>query len=165
MTNQTKPYQWQAHHMLPGEAFYTQDEDGETVFSSQEDFDILLQAPYDIDHGHNMIMLPTVGWAVPVHALLQHPNNHNGYTKDVLKELKRIASQIDTLRGEVEDHKDIVANVFEALKMAEDTLWKELLSESRKAVQSAAEGKLYAGSWCRWQTQGGRIYDTWPSLW
>jgi hypothetical protein len=98
-SGQQRPYRWQAHHMIPGEAFYTEDSDGVPIFDKPKNFDILLKTPYDIDHGHNMIILPGEAWAVPVHALLQHPNNHNGYTLDVMEKLKDIDTQIDELRG------------------------------------------------------------------
>jgi hypothetical protein len=164
LTGQSQPYPWQAHHLIPGEAFYTEDSTGQPVFDRTDNFDILLQTPYDIDHGHNMILLPYVAWAVPVHALMQHPNNHNGYTTEVLQRLKRIDSRIDILRGQGKKHEALVANVFEDLKKLETKLWKDLLEESRAAVRGAATGELYSGSWCRWKTQEGREY-VWPSLW
>ncbi|WNG54206.1 hypothetical protein F0U59_04950 [Archangium gephyra] len=163
-SGQQRPYRWQAHHMIPGEAFYTEDSNGVPIFDKPKNFDILLQTPYDIDHGHNMIILPGEAWAVPVHALLQHPNNHNNYTMAVMRRLKRIDSDIDTLRGEGKPHEAIVAEVFEALKRLEADLWVDLLDESRTAVRGAAEGHRYDGPWCRWKTQGGREY-IWPALW
>ncbi|NMO15070.1 AHH domain-containing protein [Pyxidicoccus fallax] len=165
LSGQTLPYLWQAHHMIPGEAFYTEDSSGKPVFDKAENFDILLQTPYDIDHGHNLIILPNISWAVPVHSLLQHPNNHNGYTLDVMQGLKSIDSAIDTLRGQEKPHEDIVANVFDDLKKLEENLWTGLLRRSRKAVRGAAEGQRYDGAWCRWQTQKGRDYGSWPALW
>ncbi len=164
LTGQSQPYSWQAHHMIPGEAFYTEDASGQPIFDKQENFDILLQTPYDIDHGHNMILLPYAAWAVPVHALLQHPNNHNDYTTEVMQRLKDIDIEIDTLRGQGEEHEAIVANVFSQLKDLESDLWDDIIKASRNAVRGAAEGKLYKGPWCRWKTQTGREY-VWPSLW
>lgn len=164
LAGQSQPYPWRAHHMIPGEAFYTEDSEGKPVFEKEENFDILLQTPYDIDHGHNMILLPGVAWAVPVHALLQHPNNHNGYTQEVVERLKRIDSEIDTLRGQNKSHEAIVPDVFEALKRLESDLWGELLDESRTAVRGAAEGHRHDGPWCRWKTQEGKEY-VWPALW
>ncbi|MBZ4420559.1 AHH domain-containing protein [Myxococcus sp. RHSTA-1-4] len=165
LSGQQQPYRWQAHHLIPGEAFYTEDSSGKPVFNKEENFDLLLQTPYDIDHGHNLIILPGVSWAVPVHALLQHPNNHNGYTLDVMQGLKDIDSAIDTLRGQEKPHEAIVANVFDDLKKLEENLWSKMLKRSRKAVRGAAEGQRYDGPWCRWQTQEGRDYGGWPALW
>jgi len=108
--------------------------------------------------------LPSEAWAVPVHALLQHPNNHNNYTQDVMQGLKRIDLGIDTLRGQGKPHEAIVAEVFQELKDLETELWEILLEESRTAVRGAAEGQRYDGPWCRWKTQGGREY-IWPALW
>ncbi|NMO15317.1 AHH domain-containing protein [Pyxidicoccus fallax] len=164
LTGQSQPYPWRAHHLIPGEAFYTEGFNGKPPFPKQENFDVVLQTPYDIDHGHNLILLPALAWAVPVHALMQHPNNHNGYTKDVMQRLRRVDSRIDILRGQAMEHKALVANVFEDLKRLEADLWNELLEESRAAVRGAAEGELYTGPWCRWKTQEGREY-VWPSLW
>ena len=164
-SGQTLPYRWQAHHLIPEEAFYTEDSSGKPIVDKDENFDILLQTPYDIDHGHNLILLPSVSWAVPVHALLQHPNNHNDYTEDVIQGLKRINSEIDTLRGQGQPHEAIVANVFESMKAMEGELWRNLLKRSRKAVRGAAEGSRYDGPWCRWQTRKGKDYGSWPALW
>jgi hypothetical protein len=163
LTGQSQPYPWRAHHLIPGEAFYTEDADGETVFE-EDNFRVLLQAPYDIDHGHNLILLPALAWAVPVHALMQHPNNHNNYTLTVMQRMKRIDEQLSTLRGKVRKHEALVAKVFENLKKLESALWDALLEESRAAVRGAAKGQRYEGPWCRWKTQEGREY-VWPSLW
>jgi hypothetical protein len=163
LTGQSQPYPWRAHHLIPGEAFYTEDVDGEDVFE-EDNFRVLLKAPYDIDHGHNLILLPALAWAVPVHALMQHPNNHNNYTLTVMQRMKRIDEQLSTLRGKVRKHESLVAKVFENLQKLETALWDALLEESRTAVRGAAEGHLYEGPWCRWKTQEGREY-VWPSLW
>ncbi|WP_158620302.1 MULTISPECIES: AHH domain-containing protein [Corallococcus] len=165
VSGQTLPYRWQAHHLIPGEAFYTEDSSGKPVIDTAENFDILLQTPYDIDHGHNLIMLPSVSWAVPVHSLLQHPNNHNGYTQDVIQGLSAIDAEIDTLRGQGKPHEAIVGSVFEDLKKLEAELWTTMIKRSRKAVRGAAEGLRYDGPWCRWQTRKGRDYGSWPALW
>lgn len=164
MSGQTQPYPWRAHHMIPGEAFYTIGANKKPVFHKAENFELLEQTPYDIDHGHNMILLPSIGWAVPVHALLQHPNNHDSYTMDVIEGLSRINKDIDTLRGKAVSHEAIVANVFEQLKSLETELWNGLLRVSRSAVRDAASSKLYTGAWCRWKTQKGKEYG-WPALW
>ncbi|NVJ04723.1 AHH domain-containing protein [Myxococcus sp. AM001] len=160
----SQPYAWRGHHLIPGEAFYTEDSTGKPIFDEPENFDILLQTPYDIDHGHNVILLPYEAWAVPVHALICHPNNHNDYSRDVIQRLKSIDNEIDTLRGQATEHEAIVANVFSQLKDLESDLWEDLLDESRSAVRSAAEGELYEGPWCRWKTQDDKEY-VWPSLW
>ncbi|WP_395838032.1 AHH domain-containing protein [Cystobacter fuscus] len=164
-SGQKQPYLWQAHHMIPGEAFYTEDFNGQPIFDKPVNFDIVLQTPYDIDHGHNMIMLPGESWSVPVHALMQHPNNHNNYTQDVMQGLKRIDSGIDTLRGQNKPHETIVADVFQELKDLETELWELLLEESRTTVRGAAEGQRHDGPWCRWKTRGGKEYGGWPALW
>ncbi|MFY0562451.1 AHH domain-containing protein [Archangium lansingense] len=160
----SQPYTWRGHHLLPGEAFYTEDSTGKPIFDKTENFDILLQTPYDIDHGHNVILLPYEAWAVPVHALIHHPNQHNDYSREVLQRLKSIDNEIDTLRGQGKKHEAIVADVFNQLKDLETDLWNDIIDESRSAVRSAAEGQLYDGPWCRWKTQDGREY-IWPSLW
>lgn len=164
LSGTSQPYHWRAHHLIPGEAFYTEDGSGKPVFDRWENFEILLQTPYDIDHGHNLLLLPRDAWAVPVHALLHHPHQHNGYTLDVMEGLKRIDSQIDTLRGQGQPHEEIVANVFSELKDLESNLWEDLLDESRLAVRGAAEGRRHDGPWCRWKNQSGREY-MWPVLW
>ena len=37
---------------------------------------LLLQTEYDINHSHNIIMLPRISKGVPVHALIQHARDH-----------------------------------------------------------------------------------------
>lgn len=164
-SGESQPYPWRAHHLIPGEAFYTEDTSGKPVFDKEENFKILKQTPYDIDHGHNMILLPSQDWAVPVHALLHHPCQHNGYSLDVMDGLKEIDLQIDTLRGQGKPHEAIVAKVFKELQNLESELWDILIEESRKAVRGAAEGKLYKGSWTRWKDQKGKKEYLWPALW
>lgn len=165
LSGKTQPYPWQAHHLIPGEAFYAEDFNGSPVFDKPENFDILLQTAYDVDHGHNMMILPSKAWAVPVHALLQHANNHNNYSLDVMTGMKLIDDQIDTLRGQDKPHEAIVANVFKELQNLESDLWDLLVEESRNAVRGAAEGQLYKGSWTRFKTQKGKEYGSWPALW
>ncbi len=158
------PYRWNAHHLIPQEAFYTRDSNNKPVFEKDENFALLLQCEYFIDHGHNLILLPTEDWAVPVHSLIAHPNQHDDYTMDVISKLKALDKDIDALRGRGEDHEAIVANIFENLKCIEDMLWQQIISLSKKLVATAANGGRYSERWVRWRSGKGRVY-TWGSLW
>src|SRR6185503_6446963 len=76
------PYAWEAHHMLPGSSFYYMmkvNGQDRAPYTYQQ-MRLILVSDYNINHGHNIINLPDESWAVPVHALIQHPGDHPQYT-------------------------------------------------------------------------------------
>lgn len=161
------PYTWEAHHMVPASAFYLKDENDRPAFTDEQR-DLLMQTPYDVNHGHNIIMLPKLAWGAPVHGLLQHPSDHPEYTKRVIKLLQEIADSVQKKVKQKKPHKDVVANFFELLKKVEDKNWNFLVDLSHSSVAGACAGKtfdhpaakhvLFAAQTRPTQYQFGRLY-------
>ncbi len=140
--NQRCPYPWEAHHMVPASAFDLKDENDRPAFTDEQK-KLLLQTPYDINHGHNIIMLPKLAWGAPVHGLLQHPSDHPEYTKWVIGKLQEVAKRVQKLvkKQPPPDHKDVVANFFERLKKVEDDCWNFLVDLGRSSVAAKCSGR------------------------
>ena len=127
--------------MLPGSAFYYETANGPS-FTFQQ-LRLLLQTDYNINHGHNIIMLPDQAWAVPVHALLQHPGDHPNYTQTIMREMKVISKKLQAKIDSKKDHKGLVEDIFEKLKELEEKYWDFLVALSRAVVESVTAGKEY----------------------
>ncbi|NTX10535.1 AHH domain-containing protein [Myxococcus sp. CA056] len=138
---QKYPYAWEAHHILPGSAFYYELEDG-TVFTYQQ-LRLILQSEYNLNHGHNIIMLPDQAWAVPVHALLQHPGDHPNYTQQVMRQMKVIAKDIQAKIDSKQAHEALLEDIFKQLQQLENRYWILLVKLSRAVVASVTQGKEY----------------------
>jgi hypothetical protein len=135
---QQYPYPWEAHHMLPGSAFYFE-ADGKPVFTVQM-IQLILQSDYNINHGHNIIMLPREAWAVPVHSLIQHHGDHRAYTKRVMSDMKTIASKLQKKIDEKQPHEALVVDIFEELKGLEESYWKYIVALSKAMVKAVTAG-------------------------
>lgn len=138
---QAHPYAWEAHHILPGSAFYYELATG-PCFSFRQLW-ILLQSDYNINNGHNIIMLPTEDWSPPVHSLLQHPSDHPEYTQKVMADMKDIADQIQKKIDAAEKHPDIVADFAGRLTDLETKYWKYIVALSRAVVGAVCAGQSF----------------------
>jgi hypothetical protein len=137
------PYGWEALHMIPASAFYLKDEKDQPAFTDQQAA-LLMKTPYDVNHGHNIIMLPKLAWGAPVHGLLQHPSDHPEYTIRVIKDLQSLGKAVQKkVKEKKKDHKALVANFFERLKKIEDGCWDFLVDLGRSSVASACAGKEF----------------------
>lgn len=127
--------------MVPASAFDLKDKNGKPAFKDDEK-KLLMQTEYDINHGHNIIMLPKLAWGAPVHGLLQHPSDHPEYTIKVIGMLQEVAKTVQKLvKKKPPDHKDVVANFFKRLKKVEDDCWNSLVDLGRASVASACAGR------------------------
>ncbi len=135
------PYRWQAHHLLPGSAFYYE-MDGKPVFSFLQ-LRLILQTDYNINHGHNLILLPQENWACPVHTLVSHLGDHESYTTMVMNSLKKRAKEIQKKIDEGVPHDTLKIDLFDALKELEDRVWKIVVAISRSAIPLACAGVKY----------------------
>ncbi|MFY2558972.1 AHH domain-containing protein [Corallococcus terminator] len=138
---QKYPYAWEAHHILPGSAFYYELKSG-PVFTYKQ-LRLILQSEYNLNHGHNIIMLPDQSWAVPIHALLQHPGDHPEYTQQVMRDMRVIAKDLQAKIDANQDHNLLVVDIFTYLKDLEDDYWKVLVKLSRAVVAAVTQGKEY----------------------
>lgn len=146
------PYPWQAHHLLPGSAFYYE-MDGEPVFSFQQ-LRLILQTDYNINHGHNLILLPEQNWACPVHTLVSHLGDHESYTTMVMNSLKKRAKEIQEKIDEGMPHESVKIDLFEALKQLEERVWKVVVALSRTAIPLACIGVRYTDDLLKWEMDG-----------
>ncbi|NTX05923.1 AHH domain-containing protein [Myxococcus sp. CA040A] len=161
---QKYPYAWEAHHILPGSAFYYELKSGPAFNHKQ--LRLILQSEYNLNHGHNIIMLPDQAWAVPVHALLQHPGDHPTYTQQVMEEMKAIAEKLQKEIDAQKDHKALVTKIFEYLKDLEEQYWDMLVELSRAVVESVTQGKQYVHEFVRYTPKGKKAKSRyeWGSL-
>lgn len=142
--NCTMPYKWNAHHMIPGSAFYsTYVVDGNPVeIFTQEQYYLLLMSDYDVNNGNNMIPLPDAGWDFfqPVHKMLLHPSGHPNYTRHVQKKLKEIAKKLDQIKGDADKpHPNVSVKVAKDIVKIENKCWKLLHQIGEENVTAYVE--------------------------
>lgn len=140
------PYDWEAHHMIPGDAF-TQVRAGvrgaEPIFNARQ-LRLMLMSDYDVNDGHNLIALPTnrMDFYQPVHDLIQHPSNHENYTVRVVKEMKKISKSLNKLTSDLEKpHPEVTVKIAQEMKNLENDLWKLLVKLGKIAVSSVVKNQ------------------------
>jgi hypothetical protein len=164
---QQHPYAWEAHHMLPGSAFYYTMKDGKPAFTYQQ-LRLIQMSDYNINHGHNLIMLPAEDWAVPVHSLICHPSDHEAYTRRVMVEMRRISGRLQKIIERVQDHGNLPDVCFEQLRELEEDFWEFIVELSRSVVQAKVAGVRYAGlgaEHVRYESRDRAVRYEWGSLW
>jgi hypothetical protein len=160
------PYAWEAHHIIPGSAYYYVNKVSgkeEHVFTYQQ-YRLILQCDYNINHGHNVIMLPDEAWAVPIHALIQHPGDHPNYTQLVMEKLRELAKELQEKIDQKQPHKALVADVFEQLKDLEEELWGYLVRLSRSLVDALTDGLEFVHPHVRYAPEQGTSTYEWGAL-
>lgn len=138
------PYKWNAHHMIPGSAFYKQMKDGDGVKSvfTDEQYTLLLMSDYDVNNGHNMIPLPDYGmdFFQPVHKMLLHPSDHKKYTQQVQKKMEEVSESLKDLEGKADEpHPNISVDLADRLKEIETDQWDFLVELGCKSVTAKVE--------------------------
>ncbi len=148
------PYKWEAHHILPGSAFYYA-RNNKPVFTADQ-YELLLQTVYNINHGHNIIMLPKELWAVFVHSLVQHPGDHPNYTQYVMDGMVKISNTLDSLVKQKKPHKEVVANLFSELQGLETDCWDFLVKLGKSLFAALAKGKKFPSPFISEATKKGK---------
>jgi hypothetical protein len=138
---QKRPYPWQAHHILPGEAFYCELSSG-PIFTPEQ-IELILKSDYNINDGHNIMMMPALNRHVCVHRLMQHAGSHNKYSVMVMKGLKKLSDKLKKIVDQKKEHEDVTANVAEELRKMEDAYWNWLVKVSRSVVTKMAGSIQY----------------------
>ncbi|KFE70575.1 AHH domain-containing protein [Hyalangium minutum] len=156
------PYVWEAHHMLPGSAFYFE-LNGTLCFTAAQR-QIILKSDYNINHGHNMIDLPDQAWAVPVHRLIQHPGDHPEYTARVMKALSKLSKKLQELADKGAKHEKLKEKVFEQLQDLENQCWEFLIALGRRSVNAVLAGKVLVDVNVRYETKDGKTKFKWGAL-
>jgi hypothetical protein len=135
---QRYPYSWRAHHILPGSAFYYVGSDKQPCFTDDQ-IQAILRSDYNVNDGHNVIMLPTVNWAVPVHELLQHPSDHVRYTQRVMKDMKEVADSLEKVKDTGKKHDKPEARINAKLLNLENKNWSFLVALGREAISNVVD--------------------------
>ncbi|WNO08428.1 AHH domain-containing protein [Teredinibacter sp. KSP-S5-2] len=140
------PYKWNAHHMIPGSAFYSEyivNGSFEEVFT-QEQYYLLLMSDYNVNNKRNMIPLPAakMEFFQPVHKMLRHPSNHPRYTKHVQRRLEVISKQIKNIRGDLKKpHPNVSVKLAKQMTGIEDDCWELLHSLGEEYITAYVEGR------------------------
>lgn len=113
------PYPWQAHHILPMEAF--------TGHFTTEELEYILRSEYDINCGENVIFLPSRKRFMELHWLPGHWSSHAKYSKTVKKRMIKVKKRIGKEVSEGKPCKEISAGVETDLHQIEESMF-ELLS-------------------------------------
>ena len=135
------PYKYQAHHILPAESFFCKTSKG-PIFSAEQ-MRLLLKSDYNINNGHNIIMLPTNNEHVCVHMLMQHRGSHNQYSAMVTRGLKKLADKLQKIIDEKKPHEDITVNLAKELEKMEDAYWNWIIKVSQSVIKKVAASTDY----------------------
>jgi hypothetical protein len=147
---QDYPYKYQAHHILPAGCFSAKTSAG-PVFNNDQ-MKLLLQSEYNINNGHNIIMLPYHNEHVCVHVLLQHKGSHNQYTTMVMKGLKKVGDKLQKMVDEKKPHEEVTANLAKDLEQMETAYWNWIVKVSKSVVAKVAGQKDYEYDPIKFQT-------------
>ncbi|KFA92786.1 AHH domain-containing protein [Archangium violaceum] len=141
VTGQHKPYRWTAHHLIPHELLQLKAGKKKQGLENDE-YDLLIQSGYDINNGHNGIIIPGTDWGVPFHCIIRHCGNHAAYTTYAKELITDVISGLQALADEPPtDHKSALANVLQKLTDAEDELWLHVINLGKQHVPSALKGE------------------------
>ncbi len=132
-----RPYKFAAHHILPYEAFHYET-DGKPVLDAKARAYLSL-APYDVNNGHNIALLPAKNHHVPVHAMIQHPSDHPPWTLLALREIKKVAAGIKQRIAQKKKPHQILDAIVDELHKAEESMWKKLCALGIEGVTMALE--------------------------
>jgi hypothetical protein len=128
------PYSWVAHHLIPIEAF---DSNNELRFTDKQQ-ELIRLSGYDVNNGHNIVPLPTK--EVPPHCLLAHVGNHLEYNKYALGQLDQARSDIDKAVESGEPHAAFYPTLLKMLTNIEDRLWQYLKKLGTSSVKLYLQG-------------------------
>ncbi|MCP3143121.1 AHH domain-containing protein [Pyxidicoccus xibeiensis] len=159
---QKYPYVWEAHHMLPGSAFYYEDDEG-LCFENWQ-LTLILQSDYNLNHGHNMIPLADETWAVPIHKLPQHPGDHPIYTQLVMRKLRQVAKRLERARDKGAKHPDLKAEVFQKLRELEDESWDFLVDLGKTLTKALVASRRHTAPWVTYGTAKDPLKYEWGAL-
>lgn len=142
----SRPYEWNAHHMIPCGAFYQELDSSAGVGGvfTDDQFALILMSKYNVNHGHNMIPLPSGSKAdffQPVHAMVTHPSSHNQYSQLVQNEMRSVSKNLDEKASKDEPHPKVPNDIKVDLEKLEDRLWKMLVKLGKMVVLGRIVGR------------------------
>ncbi|MFY0526488.1 AHH domain-containing protein [Archangium gephyra] len=134
---QRRPYPWQAHHLLP-ESVFTE----ENTKFTDEQMMVLERSFYNINNGHNIMMLPSDERYVPVHKLIAHYSSHSNYTLRVKERMDKLSTELEAVFKKAKKEKEHLAPfkaILKSLHQLEDELWDYVLAISDASVAAVLE--------------------------
>lgn len=127
------PYAWTPHHLIPAEHVSTGTPPAKRPFSdlSLEFIDLSF---WELDNGHNLILLPRRSYECAYHCLPAHAGSHPQYSLLVFRELQLFDCLLTTVarelkeqdEGNQKEHADFLDVIVDSLYEAEDQLWNLL---------------------------------------
>ncbi|WP_163995438.1 AHH domain-containing protein [Pyxidicoccus caerfyrddinensis] len=134
---QRRPYPWQAHHLLP-ESTFTE----ENSKFTEEQMQVLDRSFYNINNGHNIMMLPSDDRYVPVHGLIAHSSSHPNYTFRVKLRMERLSTELEGVfkkARKAKEHLSMFKAVLKSLYQLEDEFWDFVIALSAASIAAALE--------------------------
>ena len=123
--NQNMPYQSQAHHIIPDEVFST----NEGRFTDDEML-LLKKVPYNINHGENIIFLPTDEGNCIIHNIPKHNGSHPQYNNKVSGDVVSIKSKLTEKKSNPCTTEDLpVIEILSDLIRYQKTYWDWLVDQ------------------------------------
>ncbi|RYZ17943.1 MAG: hypothetical protein EOO70_00430 [Myxococcaceae bacterium] len=132
---QRHPYPWQAHHLIPQSVFFEK--------NSPFDADMMMvlkRSFYNINNGHNIIMLPADPKYSPVHRLIAHISDHPAYTLQLKARMQEVATELKKIFNEAKrtkKHLALFKAILKALHTLEDEFWSLVILLSNAAAATA----------------------------
>jgi hypothetical protein len=120
-----KPYGYQAHHLIPDEAL------SEDVFTEPK-WVQLQKLPYDINHGQNIMLLPSGPKARGVHLLPQHNGSHPAYNALVKADMAKVKGKLKNT--DCENPTPPPLAVLDSLIGYQEDYWSMLKTEGAAAL-------------------------------
>lgn len=130
------PYWWTPNHLIPIEAFSTDDE--EPVLSD-EVWEAIYNSGYDVNNGHNLMVSPRRVCDIAYHCVVPNSGSHPKYSDLALTEMRKVdesfKEEISNIKKDDEHaHNAMFDKLIDTLFKIETKLWKILRSLGRKQV-------------------------------
>jgi hypothetical protein len=127
------PYGNQAHHILPVSAFTS------PPFTLDAIAILKRAETYDINHGSNIILLPSDARSARFHGLPIHNGDHPKYTSGVQTDLGAIAQELAELTAEGHEDVEVPAELAKKLEDLQDVYWSRLADHTGSVNVSLSE--------------------------
>jgi len=162
------PYGWTAHHLLAVEN--VQSGNSDRPFSD-ETLEFIVMSFWEVDNGHNLMLLPTRAQATSAyHCLLAHVDNHPQYRiwcrsklRDLDTRLEKEVQKIKDQRSKKDKqkaHDDFLDLLVDEIYAAENKFWDKLKKLGEDDVASVLE----KGSGLRGDLAAPRGKQRWGAL-
>ena len=145
------PYWHEAHHIVPNSTLRSAIEVAVKPASDQPAYKrvvrkSLLEEKYNLNHQHNMMMLPIEapvgkGMGLPLHRKTPSHRSHSTYSKYVLSELEKFFTEVKEKADKHEQNPD-VEKVKTKLESLSERLRNSIFKSSAKSLDDMGEGEF-----------------------